>query len=109
MGPLEWLNCGLAAVGGLVALGAIDRMNRLTECTIIAAFVTTAAGLFGYAIGSLMPAHWQQVFDTLLLGGAVAVLIGTRKHTVWIAPAWMPWISLGVSSGSWILFFAAVS
>lgn len=106
---LDWVNGGLAVVGVLVGIGAIDRMNKQTECTIVAAFVTTIVGLVGYVLGSAMPGHWQNVFDTLLLGGVVAVLIGTRKQTIWLAPTWMPWISLGVSLGSWTIFFGAVS
>lgn len=108
MGPLEWLNVGIATLIVLVGIGAINRMSPQTECTVILAFVTVMAGVVGYALGSVLPERWQTVCDTLLLGGVLALLIGTRKQTIWMAPRWMPWISAGVSILTWGTFFALV-
>lgn len=108
MTPAMWFNAVLAAVGAVVAFGASNRMNKSTECTVIVAFATLGSGLVGYAIGTFLPDNWEQAFDTLLLGGAAALMIGSRKQTMWVAPTWMPRISLGVSIATWIAFFTFV-
>jgi hypothetical protein len=100
----QWLNLIVATAGALVAMGAINRMSRETECTIIASFVTVGAGLIGYALGTVLPGRWQHTMDTVLLGGIVALLVGTRRHTIWINPALMPRISACVSIATWAYF-----
>lgn len=108
MTPAMWFNAVLSAVGAAVAFGASNRMSRETECTVIVAFATLGAGLVGYAIGTFLPSSWEQAFDTLLLGGAAALMIGSRKQTIWLTPAWMPQISLAVSAATWLAFFVFV-
>lgn len=102
---VQWANAGIATAGALVGLGAANRMNTRTECTIIISFFTVGAGLIGYALGTLLPDRWQQACDTVLLGGILALLIGTRRHTIWIPPELMPKFSYGVSVATWIIFF----
>lgn len=108
MSLLEDINVVLALAGALVALGAANRMSRSTERTIIIAFTTVGAGLIGFALATVWPNKWQAACDTLLLGGILALLIGTRKATIWIPPAWMPRISYGVSAVTWVAFFVGV-
>lgn len=106
---LALLNAVLAILGALVALGAINRMDRTTECTIIFAFSTTAAGLLGFALGHFVPERWENACYTLLLGGVAALLVGTRRRTIWLPPEWMPRISGGLSAATWLGFLAGVS
>ena len=108
MSFLEHLNAAGAVVGVLIAAGAINRMTKDTECTIIFSFVTTLVGLAGYAITSFRPTSWERAFDTLLIFGIAAVLVGTRKRTTWVKPELMPRISVGLSFAAWISFFALV-
>ena len=105
MNAVEGLNIGLAVMGVLVAFGAVHRMSAETECPIILAFVTVASGLGGQILGALA---WQGVFDTLLFGGVTALMIGTRRQTVWISPDWMPRVSLAVSLLSWAAFLVGL-
>lgn len=105
MNAIENLNAVLAVLGVLVAFGAVHRMSPETECPIIFAFVTVATGLCGQLLGQLA---WQSVFDTLLFGGVTALMIGTRRQTVWISPDWMPRVSLAVSLLSWTAFLIAL-
>lgn len=102
---IHLFNALLAAAGALVALGAINRMSRQTECTIIIAFFTTGAGLVGFALGNLLPERWQAVGETVLLGGILALLVATRRQTIWLDPKWMPRISYAVSVATWVAFF----
>lgn len=104
-----WFNIILAALGALVSLGAANRMTVKTECTIKIAFATVGVGCIAWVVGTFAPDKWQTPFETLLLGGIVALLIGTRKQTIWLAPGWMPWISISVSAATWIAFFAGVT
>jgi hypothetical protein len=104
----QWLNIVVAVAGALVAFGAANRMSRATECTIIFAFTTVGIGFSAWFLGILFPVDWEHAFDTLLLGGVVALLIGTRRQTIWLQPAWMPRISLAVSAVTWLAFFATV-
>ena len=106
---LGLFNALLAAAGALVALGAVNQMDRETEQTIIFAFATTAAGLIGFALGHFLPDRWQTACFTLLVGGIAALLVGTRRRTVWLPPAWMPRISGGLSAATWLGFLAGVS
>ena len=108
LGPVEWVNVALATAGALVAIGAVNRMSRETELPIIAAFATVGAGLIGYTLGSFAPARWQHGMDTVLLGGLLALLVGTRRQTIWLPPRWMPIISAFVSVGTWLLFFWSI-
>ena len=107
-GAHDFLNFVIAFLGALVAFGAANRMTRATECTIIVAFATVGTGLTAAAISTFFPQSWEKAFETLLLGGVVALLIGTRRQTIWIRPAWMPWLSLGVSAVTWVAFFVTV-
>jgi len=106
---VQWVNAGIATAGALVGLGAANRMSPRTECTIIISFFTVGAGMVGYALGTLLPDRWQQACDTVLLGGMLALLIGTRRHTIWIPPEWMPRFSYAVSITTWVVFFLGVS
>ena len=109
MSALAVVNLLLACAGALVALGAANRMHRVTERSIIVAFATTGAGLIGFALGDVWPGGgWQEACDTLLLGGVAALLVGTRRQTLWLPPAWMPAISYGLSAVTWVAFFAGV-
>jgi len=104
----HWLLAALALVGALVALSAANIMNKATECTIVFSFATTGAGLIGYAIGTVLPDRWQLACDFLLIGGIVALMIGTRRRTIWFHPRRMPWISLSVTALSWTAFLGAI-
>lgn len=106
---LALFNAGLAFLGVLVAVGAINRMDKTTEATVIFAFVTTAAGLAGFTLGHFLPERWVEAAFTLLVGGVAALLVGTRKRTVWCPPEWMPRISGGLSAATWLGFFTGVS
>lgn len=109
LGVNGWLNVAIAVIGALVAFGAANRMSKATECTIIVAFATVGAGLGGWVFSSIAPEHWQQPFDSLLLGGIVALLIGTRRQTIWLAPEWMPKLSIAVSALTWLAFFIFIT
>ncbi len=112
MTKLEILNVVLAFLGTLVAFGALHRMTPKTECTIIFAFALTAAGLAGQGLGAILEwlgrDAWQPAFDTLIYGGATALMIGTRRQTIWLQPDWMPRLSLLVSSITLVAFLAGL-
>lgn len=108
MTALQSLNIALAVVGALVAFGAANRMNKHTEMTIAISFATVGAGLIGFALADLWPNGWQETCDTLLLGGIVSLLIGTRRQTIWIPPRWMPRLSYAVAAATWLAFFVGV-
>lgn len=104
-----WVNVAIAVLGAFVAFGAVNRMTPETECTIIISFATVGVGLTAWAIGSVSPSpEWVHAYDTLLLGGVVALIIGTRRRTIWIQPRWMPLLSISVSGVTWLAFFATV-
>lgn len=105
---VHWALITISLLGCLVALGAVNRMNRHTERTIIISFLTTGAGLVGYFLGTLFPGKWMLACDFLLVGGVTAIMIGSRKRTIWIEPELMPWISLSVSVVSWAAFLGAI-
>lgn len=109
LGWLKLLEVVLSSAGALVAIGAANRMDRSTECTIIFAFATTAAGLLGVALANVWPGGWSKACDVLLVGGVAALLVGTRRRTIWLDPAWMPRISLALSAVTWGGFFAGMS
>lgn len=106
--PHDGLNFVIALLGALVAFGAANRMNKETEVTIICAFVTVGVGLVAEAFSSLVAEVWQQAFDTLLLGGVVSLLIGTRRRTIWLRPELMPKISAAVCAITWLAFFLSI-
>lgn len=103
-----WINFFLALAGALVALGAANRMSIETERTIILAFVTLGAGLLGGCMSYFMPERWQLGFDTLLYGGVLALLVGTRRRTIWLDPRWMPVVSVWSTILTWAVFFGTV-
>jgi hypothetical protein len=107
--PVILINALLAVAGALVALGAANRMDRDTERTIILAFATTGAGLLGFALTACMPDRGQSACDTLLVGGVAALLVGTRRRTVWLPPEWMPRISAVLSLATWTVFLSGVA
>lgn len=109
LGWLEWVNLLLLIGGALVVLGAVERMTQETPLTIKVGFVTVGAGLLGEAILYLLPSLWQEPIDTVLYGGIVALVIGTRRRTICIDPRWMPMLSGLVSAGTWLLFFASIT
>lgn len=105
LSAVEWVNLCLALAIALVALGAANRMNRETEVTIIVSFSTVGAGALGFALGSLLPERWVDAAYTILLGGVLALLVGTRRQTLWLPPAWMPKLSIAISAATWAAFF----
>jgi len=100
-----WLNFLIAGTTMLVALGAANKMNKDTEVTIVIAFATVGAGMLGTMLGYFSPDRWQLSFDTILYGGVLSLLIGTRRRTIWMKPEWMPRFSLWVSALTWATFF----
>lgn len=109
IGVHTWLNVACYVSVALVAFGAANRMSKQTECTIIVSFATVGAGAIAWAIGAFLPNEWEQAFDTLFVGGVLALLIGTRRQTIWIKPEWMPRMSISVSAVTWIAFFCTVA
>lgn len=108
IGAHQWLNIAFAFAGALVAFGAINRMNRHTDKPIAFAFVTMGTGLLGAVFSYFSPERWEIAFDTLIFGGALALLIGTRRHTIWMDPKWMPPTSVGATFITWAAFFLTV-
>lgn len=106
---VQWVNAAIAFAGALVALGAVNRMTDATDGCIRVAFALTGAGLIGYGASTIWPESWRHACDTVLIGGLVALLIGTRKHTIWLPPAWMPRLSYAVSAGTVVTFFVGVA
>lgn len=107
--PLQgWLNLVFAVAGALVAFGAIVRMSGDTERPIIFAFVTVGSGLIGQGLTNFVPDQWELSFDTLLYGGILALLVGTRRQTIALPKEWMPVISLCTSGATWCIFFGAM-
>jgi hypothetical protein len=109
LGWVEWVNIIIAIIGALVALGAANRMTASTDGPIKVAFALVGAGLITYGAGSVFPATWRHACDTVLLGGIVALIVGTRKQTIWLPPSWMPRLSYGVSAATAITFFLGVA
>jgi len=105
---VQWVNALLGFGVALVALGAANRMSAHTELTIKISFATVGAGAIGYAASSVWPEGWQHICDTVLIGGILALLIGTRRQTIWIPPEWMPRLSMGVSVATWAIFFGGM-
>ena len=105
---VELFNAGLALAGSLVTFGAINRMDRKTERPIIFSFVTTAAGLAGFSVDAMLPGSWQAICYTLLIGGITALVIGTRRQTLWIPPRFMNPISCSVLVVTWMVFFVGM-
>jgi len=108
LSPHEWLNLTLAALAMLVAFGAVNRMTCDTPRTIKVSFVTVGAGLIGVCLGYFAPDRWQLPFDTVLFGGLLALLVGTRRQTIWLHPRWMPLVSGWCSVLTWVVFLATV-
>jgi hypothetical protein len=108
MSWVDKLNILLAIVGAGAAFGACNRMSRETPCEIIVAFVTSGTGLIGFALAPLLSAGVQSACDTLLIGGVAALIIGTRRQTVWVRPQVMPYLSCIVSGATWVAFFVGV-
>ncbi len=107
--PLQgWLNLVFAVAGALVAFGAIVRMSSETERPIIFAFITVGSGLIGQGLTNFLPDQWELSFDTLLYGGILALLVGTRRQTIALKPKWMPVISLCTSGATWCIFLGAM-
>lgn len=105
---VELVNAFVAFVGSLTAFGAINRMNPTTEKHIMVAFITTAAGLAGFAVDAVFPGSWQSICYTLLLGGISAIIVGTRRQTIWIHPSMMKPISVVILVMTWLVFFAGM-
>lgn len=104
---LEWVNGVLALLAAGVAFGSINLMNKETvERGVACAFVTFAAGCLGYALPGLFPLDWGASFDTLLLGGALALLLANRRVSLGKI---VGKLSISVTVGSWMVFFVAVS
>ena len=104
---LEWVNGVLAVLAAGIAFGSINLMNKETvERGVACAFVTFAVGCLGYALPGLLPVAWGPSFDTLLLGGALALLLANRRVSLGKI---VGKLSMGVTVGSWLVFFVAVS
>lgn len=106
---IERVNLFIAFGLALVAFGAANRMSRQTERTIIFAFGLVGAGAIGYAFSIVLPERWQNVCDTVLLGGVLSLLIGTRRQTLWIPPRLMPILSASVGIITCALFFTGIA
>lgn len=106
---VQWINLLIAIAGVLIVLGACNRMTWQTDGCIRAAFGLVAAGLFGYGLSHFTPDSYRYACDTVLLGGIVALVIGTRKQTIWIPPAWMPRLSYATSALTVVTFFLGVA
>lgn len=108
LAPAQHFNAAMALLAFLAALGAANKMNKETERTIIFAFATTAAGLLGYVITTFFPSSYETALDSLLLGGVGAMVVGSRRRTVWLPPEWMPRFSASISGLTWVFFLFCV-
>lgn len=138
LSALEFLNATLALLAALVAFGSINLMKEVAShtdvmatiidlrrggaswsdsvlaglrCTetmgLACAFVTFAAGCFGQVFGALV-GRWQAPLDTLLFGGALALLIANRRNLAVIGEN-KSMVALFVTALSWGVFFLVAS
>jgi hypothetical protein len=106
---VQVINVCIALVGAMIALGAVNRMTDSTDRPIRLAFALVGAGLITYGLGTLFPDTWRHACDTVLLGGIAALIVATRKHTIWLPPEWMPRISYAISAGTMATFLLGVA
>lgn len=77
--PEIWtFNSILAVLGFFACLAAATVMNGTTSHVMRASLVLIALGLLGQGIGTQV-GQWESCFDTLLFGGILAWLIGSRR------------------------------
>lgn len=109
LSPIEWLNAMLCVAGVLATLAAINRMTIDTEPQIVLSFVIIAVGLLGAVWAYFHPGDWLACFDTLIYGGFLALIVGTRRRTKWLDPRWIRPISVAISLAVGVAFFVGVS
>lgn len=109
MTRIETLNLLLCLSGFSVAFFIGVRMRSETEAHIVGSFATLGAGLLGTAVAFVRPGDWQAACDTLLYGGALAMMIGSRKNPHWVAPRWIRPITVSVLLAVWGAFLMGVS
>lgn len=102
LGDVEKINVVCALLAAAVAFASLNKMNGLPDKAVRCGIVTFAAGLLGAAIGTVN--HWRPIFDTVLLGGALAMLLGSRRGPGFLDANMRAGLSLVVTTGSWLLF-----
>lgn len=120
METLELMNGALAGAGAFAVLIAVNHMGPQTSRAIRCAFVTTGAGLLGECLSSV-PAllayfglrsrilfEWQLAYDSLLYGGVLALLIGSRRMPVLLPERWVGRLSLAVTLVTWAIFLFGI-
>lgn len=109
MNALQWINAAICLAVVVVTFFALVRMRKETELQILLAFPTMAAGMLGAVVGYFRPGDWQAACDTMLFGGVLALMIGSRKNPNWIEPRWIRPIAIGVLMATWGAFLMGVS
>lgn len=88
MNAQGWLNLIIAAIGSLVAFGALNKMHwGQTRPCIMLATVLIAVGLAGQWLG-LWFDQWLMYVDTALYGGILALLLATQRTESWVLERW---------------------
>ncbi len=98
-----------------VAMFAVFRMklqgekSKRTEIQIVLAFPTIAGGMAGWIYGYFWPAGWTDAFDAMVLWGILSLMLGSRKHTEWVAPLVMKRLSIAACAFGWLTFLIGIS
>lgn len=104
--PVEIFNCAMAFAAGTVTGLAIFRsMDARTIRAMRWAFATITVGFFGQGATILFPNTWSLGYDAMLLGGSLALFLGSRRHTQLVPEPWSMRASLAVTVASWGMFF----
>lgn len=109
---LSWATASngvVAIVAGVASFGAIRMMDKNTNQAMRCGFVTLAVGLIGYGLSTFVSESWQPGFDALLVGGSLALFIGSRRNAgLLLRATLLSKLSMVVTLYSWLLFFLTV-
>lgn len=97
------------------AVAAFSSLNRMSEAmslevklTFALTFATVGAAMLGQVFILAMPDKWQAVINTLAYGGIAALLIASRRRSLFVHEIWMTRIALGVLLVTWFVFFVGI-
>lgn len=90
------LNAYLAGIAALAAFGCLLQMTPKTSHAIRFAVILILVAMVGYALG-FARAEWATWFDTLIVGGVCAFIIGNRRLPIRRVCPWCEKTSIAVS------------
>ncbi len=80
------INCGLSAIAALLAIAALEKMQRGSNCAIRWAVLLMLMASIGQALGPVLRT-WDHYVDTLLYGGMIAFLLANHRRMSTGVPA----------------------